>query len=69
LLLHKVYATNMSLEEASQNWTQELHQTASELNSVSRELELKFAAKKLSSGKYVPPLPLWFSRTYATFDQ
>jgi hypothetical protein len=57
------YAT-MSLEEASQKWTQELHQTASELNQVSRELELKFAAKKSSSGKYVPPFSLWFSRTY-----
>jgi hypothetical protein len=48
----------MSLEAASQKWTQELNQTASELNRVSHELELKFAAKKSSSGKYVPPLPL-----------
>jgi hypothetical protein len=55
----------MSLEEASQKWTQELHRTASDLNTVSRELELKFAAKKSSSGKYVPPLPLWFSRNYS----
>jgi hypothetical protein len=51
----------MSLEAASQKWTQELNQTATELNKVSHELELKFAAKKSSSGKYVPPV--WFSRT------
>jgi hypothetical protein len=56
----------MSLEEASQKWTQELHQTASELNRVSRDLELKFAAKKSSLGKYVPPFSLWLKRTYAS---
>ena len=62
-VVKKAYAT-MSLEEASQKWTQELHQSASELNRVSHDLELKFAAKKSSSGKYVPPFSLWFSRTY-----